>query len=117
MAQHLGATDVTSFEPFLDFMKRQTSVFGTREFGIPNLPDEHTAGDHPINYVKHLFPKFLPNLERYELPVDEFHSAFGFSIQEFMQQAKGVIDPALALNIAMECAIPLSKINPNEVFA
>ncbi len=117
VAQHLGAKDITNFEPYLEVLKKQIELFGKPEFGIPNLPSEHSVGDLPINYVKYLFPKFLPILERYELPVDEFHAAFGFSIQELMQQAKGVVDPKLALNIVMECAIPMSKVDPNEVIS
>lgn len=88
--------------------KHSAESVGGKAFGIPRLPANHQPGDTPINFLKVLWPKALPILEDFCAGPSEWPILLGLSIQDVIFQAKGVIDPRLALEIVMECAIPMS---------
>lgn len=92
------------------------AAVGSDDFDKIKVPKKHHPGDSPSNFVKHLFPKFLPILKSYELPVGQYHLAFAMSIQEVMEMAKGVssISPDMITSIVMQCAIPASKLCPDQ---
>ena len=113
MVQHLGQTTTVNLE---EIFGRTAQTIGTEAFWKLNLPDAHHPGDSIQNFVTHLFPKFLPILQRYDLPVDQYYLAFSLSAQEVLQMAKDTIAPDLAAQIIMECAIPASKIDPAPFF-
>jgi hypothetical protein len=94
-----------------DIFKHVSATVGGDQFGIQRLPDSHRPGDLPINYLKVFWPQILPLASQYcdhpyELPV-----LFGLAIQETIVMAKTVIDPSLAVTIAMESAVPMSKVD------
>jgi len=87
------------------------SSIGNDSFGIPRLPPEHMPGDTPINYVKSLWSAISPNLNT--LCPNSLHwpLAYGFAIQKVIEEGQQVISSSLAVKIAMESAIPMSKVN------
>lgn len=107
-ATHLGCTQPVKVE---EIFKHVAATVGGPEFGIPRIPESHRPGDPPSIWLKHAWPKALATVEDYCESPSEWPAAFGIVIQEVMTQAKGVIDPCLALSIIMECAIPMSKVD------
>lgn len=97
-----------------DMFSRVAKQVGEESFGRVDFPEGHNASDLPINYVKHLYPKFAPLVERLTGNPKHWSVAWGLAIQEVLKQSKGALDPALALNIVMQSAIPMSKVELSE---
>ena len=112
-AEHLGGKvpDVNQI------FAHVAATVGGEQFGIPRIPDGHTPGDLPLNYLKVIWPSVFPVAidfceEPGDLPV-----LFGLAIQQALEMAGDVIDPGLAVTIVMECAIPMSKMDLPELYA
>jgi hypothetical protein len=95
-----------------DAMGRVASSIGNSGFGVPQLPDGHHPSDLPINLVRHLWPRFSEALALYEVPSQQAPAAFGFALQRAISEIGGVIDPLMAARIAIECAVPMAKLDP-----
>jgi hypothetical protein len=108
VATHLGCQQPVKVE---EIFKHVAATVGGPEFGIPRIPEGRRPGDPPSSWVKHAWPKALATVQDYCESPSEWPASFGIAIQEVMTQAKGVIDPCLALSIVMECAIPMSKVD------
>ncbi|OOG47647.1 hypothetical protein B0B52_00965 [Polaromonas sp. A23] len=107
-AQHAGAKE---FPDINELFSHAASTVGGDQFGIPRIPENHKAGDTPINYLKALWPAMLPTVKLFcPTPVD-WPILYSLAIQEAIDTAKNVIDPALAFKIVMESAIPMSKVD------
>jgi hypothetical protein len=107
-AQHAGAKE---FPDVNELFQHAASTVGGDQFGVPRIPENHRAGDRPINYLKALWPVLQPTVKLFcPTPVD-WPILYGLAIQEAMDTAKTVIDPALAFRIVMESAIPMSKVD------
>jgi hypothetical protein len=85
------------------------NTIGSDSFGIPRIDGGHKPGDIPFNYVRALWPVLLPTAEKYCAAPGEWPVMFGLAVQEAIIMGKDALDPALALSIAMECAIPMAK--------
>ncbi len=85
---------------------------GQEHFGIPRLPKGHNISDMPINYIRHLWNPILPILNKFCDTPAQWPIILGLSAQNVIIMGKDVIDPFLALNIVMECAVPASKFDP-----
>lgn len=90
--------------------KHAVQTMGSSEFGIPRIPKENRPGDLPVNYLnslwRHIYPIAITHCEMAaELPV-----VFGNAVQEAIDIGKSVVAPRLALEIVMESAIPMSKV-------
>ena len=79
MAQRLGAP--VTMGMLVDVVKHVSTSVGQPAFGIPRLPVEHTPGDLPVNYVKHLWPMVRDNLDLYEVPAEKRAASIGFALQ------------------------------------
>ncbi|RFP34636.1 hypothetical protein D0T24_13615 [Duganella sp. BJB480] len=98
--------------PDLAAIFRHTSeVVGTDAFGKPRVPDNHVPRDQPINYVRTLWPVLKPVVVKYCPNPEHWPVLLGLSIQEVILMAKTVIDPCLAMQLVMEAAVPMSKVN------
>lgn len=110
-AQQLGG-DV-SLEATHETMGFVAKSVGGTKFGKPRLPDQNMPGDELLNYVKYLWPKIVEALDLYEVPVTKRPTAIGFAIQNAITATKDVLDPGLSARLVMECAVPMSKIDPS----
>jgi hypothetical protein len=108
VATHLGCQQPVKVR---EIFAHVAATVGGPEFGIPRIPEGHRPVDPPSNWVKYAWPKALATVQGHCESPSEWPAAFGIAIQEVMTQAKGVIDPCLALSIIMECAIPMSKVD------
>jgi hypothetical protein len=106
-AQKLGAKipDVTNI------FKHVSTTVGGDAFGVPRTPNNHPAGDLPVNYLKVIWPNIFPVVTRFCDKPSEWPILFAIAIQEALVMSKDVIDPGIAVAIVMESAIPMSKID------
>ncbi|MEX8519211.1 MAG: hypothetical protein AB3X44_11935 [Leptothrix sp. (in: b-proteobacteria)] len=107
-AQQLGVKDMLDLEGVFGYV---TDSIGGENFGVPRIPEGHTPSDLPINFLKIHWPKLMPLIRRFCAQPSEWPVLFGLAIQEVLYMGQGTIDPAVALSIAMESAIPMSKVD------
>lgn len=105
-AQHLGVEELPDLAPIF---RHVAETVGKEGYGIPRVPEGHNPGDTPRGYVAALWPLFLPLTEKFCGTPHEWPVLFGLALQEAILMGKDALDPALALVIAMESAIPMSK--------
>lgn len=111
IAQHLGSSHIPDIA---NIAKHVASTAGSDSFGIPRMPEGHNLSDSPRNYVKNLWPVLIKEAKIYAANSAEWPVLFGLAAQQVIQEATGVLDSGLAAEIVMECAVPMSKIDPNE---
>jgi hypothetical protein len=107
-AEQLGCKE---FVDIKDIFTHVSQTVGSESFGIPRIPEDHAPGNYPLEYVKIFYPRLVPMLKEYCEKPSEWPILIGMTIQEVLYMSKGVIDPALALAIVMESAVPMSKID------
>ena len=112
-ASELGADQLPDMGEICNHVE---NTYKTDNYGIPNLPKEHQPRDIPSNFVRYLMPCYLPLLQRYDSDADKFPISFGFAIQAMMEEYRSEIDPSAAARLVMECAIPMSMLDPAEVY-
>jgi hypothetical protein len=111
-AQGLGCVELPDFNEIFGYV---ASTVGGDRFGMPRIPEGHRPSDLPLNYLKAIWPGIMPVASRFCARPSEWPILFGIAIQEVMMMGKGVVDPKLATIIVMECAVPMSKIDPELV--
>ena len=111
-AQHLGCAQLIDIQEIFAYV---ASTVGSDTFGIPRVPEQHRSRFLPIDYVKVVWPAMFPIVEEFCGEPVYWPLLHGFAIQEVMEMGKSVIDPGLALTIAMESAVPMSKIDMPEL--
>ncbi len=88
---------------------------GSENFGVPRVPEQHQAHDLPLNYLRIIWPALLPLFEKFCPDRTQWPIMLALSAQEVIVMAKDAIDPALALTIVMESAVPMSKVDLGSV--
>ncbi|NMC55991.1 MAG: hypothetical protein GYA50_02050 [Eubacteriaceae bacterium] len=106
--QYLGINEIIDVE---DIFKHVAETVGNHNYGIPRIPEGHEPMDMPYNFVKFLWPLFLPIAEKYCDAPNEWPIMFGLSVQEGIILGKDVLNPLLSLSLAMESAIPMAKVD------
>ena len=107
-AQHNGAKDLPDLSEIFQYT---SSVVGGPEFGIPRVPEQHRAVDLPLNFLKIIWPELFGTVKQFCPDPAGWPILYGFAIQEAMDAGKAVLDPAMALKIVMESAVPMSKVD------
>jgi hypothetical protein len=109
-----GGAQACGCEQLLDLssiFRHVSESVGSAAFGLPRLPDGHPVPANPHEYLKRLWPEFSPVSERFCPGPDLRPLLFGFVIQNLLSQTKGVLDPCISLQIVMESAVPMSKVD------
>jgi hypothetical protein len=107
-AQHNGCKNLPDLQGIFAHV---TESVGTEAFGIPRLPGGRVASDLPINYLKALWPVIFPTVKMFCRQPSEWPFLFGLAIQQALDMGKDVLPNEEALQIVMECAIPMSKVD------
>jgi len=113
MVNHLGSQD---YPDFAEIAGHVAGTLGGPDFGIPRVPEQHRPSDLPINYVRNIWPVILPHVEHRVPLLQERVTLFGFAVQNVIQMGKDIIQPTLAGKLVMECAVPMSKLDPGKVW-
>ena len=94
-----------------EIFQHASATVGTPAFGLPRVPAANRAQDTPLNYVRALWPAFLPLVKHFSPNPAHWHVLYALSIQEVIALGKSRLDPCTALRLAMEAAVPMSKID------
>jgi hypothetical protein len=108
VAQQAGAKALPDIK---EMLAHTSSVVGDARFGVPRVPAGHEASDTPINYLKAFWPVLFPTVKLLCPNPLEWPLLFSFATRAAIEAGKNEIDPALALSIVMESAIPMSKVD------
>lgn len=107
-ATSMGATELPDLVPMFKYC---AETVGSPQFGVPNLPEDHTPSMLPRDALSRFWPQVLKLLRVGSDPltcaVDVATAA-----EQLMLSMKDEIDPSLAARIIMEAAIPMSKVDP-----
>ncbi|MBM3603097.1 MAG: hypothetical protein FJX22_04910 [Alphaproteobacteria bacterium] len=111
-AEFIGAKDIS--KNYISIVKEllvySTETMGGEKYGIPRLPQNHMPASNPIEYAK-LWPVIKPKIELFCPNPSHWPVLFGLAIQKTLDESKDVVDTAIALQIVMESAVPMSKID------
>jgi hypothetical protein len=95
-----------------EVMGRTAERVGIAEFGKTELPDQHQPAMPPLEWVKHGRSKIVETLDLYEVPPLARPAAVGFALQRAIDEGREVLDPLMAAQIAIECSVPMAKVDP-----
>lgn len=112
VVKSLGVTELIDINDIFQYVSHSV---GTNDFGIPRIPDDHKPGDLPRNYLKYLWPNLFQLVKQFCPAPEEWPILFGLAIQNAIIDGKNAIAPLLALSIVMESAVPMSKIDFNDL--
>ena len=110
-ARVMGAADLPDIAPIF---KHCAETAGTAIFGLPRLPDGHLPTILPRDAVNRYWPEARRILGDSPDPLAWALDA-ATAAQQLMLGMKDRIDPALAAQVVMEAAIPMSRIDPMTV--
>lgn len=111
---HFGSQDYPDVGEIAGYV---VSTFGSSDYGRPRLSEKHQPADLPINYVRDLWPHILPLVEKRSPVVKDRILLFGFAIQNVVEMGKDVISPSIAGKLVMECAVPMSRLDPERLWS
>ena len=104
-----------SLELVHEAMKRSAERVGRPEFGKPELPDDHQPALSPFDWVKNGRRNIIEALDLYDVPVLARPTAVGFALQRAIDEGRAALDPLIAAKIAIECSVPMAKVDPLRV--
>ncbi|MBK0326709.1 hypothetical protein I5535_05310 [Rhodobacteraceae bacterium F11138] len=113
-AKSLGAE---RFPDLPELFERVAQSATSADFGVPRLPDGIEIDTSPETMLTRYYSGCLPVLGRYGLHADDYFAACAFAVQRGIAMSKDRINPELSVRIVMECAVPMSKIDPRAVLA
>lgn len=111
IAQHLGSTQTPDIS---EIVKHVAATVGGDSFGIPRVPEGHGLHDVPRAYVREFWAPMIKIAQAHTTDPANWPILFGLAVQQVIQDGKDAIDPGLAAQIVMECAIPMAKIDPEQ---
>jgi hypothetical protein len=99
------------------------SAVGGPQFGQPRFPEGHATAIAPRQALNSAWPIAKSILSREDAPLFSGQSLWpgywptvlALVAQKCIIYAKDVLDPALAMRIVYEAAIPMSKVDPRTV--
>lgn len=108
-AQHAGA-GADGFPDLAELFRHVAGSVGTPEFGVPRVPAEHCPGLTPLECLETMWAPLLPIVTLFCPDPRQWHVLYALAVQEAIGTGKQVLDPATALRLVMECAVPMSKV-------
>lgn len=85
---------------------------GTSQFGVPRLPAAHRLNATPVELARTAWPQADYLFDKVDLALQYRPAALGFAIGKALDKAATVIDPLVMATIAVECAVPMSMVDP-----
>jgi hypothetical protein len=106
-----------------EVFKNAAATSGSALFGQPRLPRRHQPHMEPRSALNRAWPKVKLILGRCDapqavgvpLPPDRWPTVVALVAAHLILLAKDTLDPALAMRIIFEAAIPMSKVDPRTV--
>lgn len=111
-AQKLGAKQLPDLDSIFGHVSK---TVGSNSFGVPRLPAQHMPNQLPIVLLNKFWNPTRNALVTSVKSPGQWPFAIGLAAQYAIIKGKDVIDPALAAQIVMEAAVPMSKVDPSTV--
>jgi hypothetical protein len=112
MAQKLGLP-ASEFPNPAEIAGYVASTIGGPQFGIPRLASGASPpSEPPLNLVRAYWPALLPKVKAYCPRPQEWPLLYGLATQQAMETVRSVLPPALSARLALECAVPMAKLDP-----
>lgn len=111
-AEHAGAQEFCDLD---DLARHTAASAGSPEFGLPRLPADHAPVTTPAEFLKVLWPALEPVLTMFCEAPEEWPVVYGIAIQKAVDAGKEVLAPAISLQIVMESAVPMSKVDLTQI--
>lgn len=108
---------------YVGIFRRAATTLGTPAFGQVDVPENHTPGATPRQFLDAFWPSIRrllgwsnPTLAGgHTLPTRYWPYVFGMVARQYIEMTRDVLDPRLSLRLIMEAAIPMSKVDPKTV--
>ncbi len=98
-----------------DIFSHSSKTVGTDQFGVPRVPEKHAStADTPQGYIENLWHGTEALLSDYCDSPLEWPILLATTMQKAIINGKTVIPPTVAGVIAMEVAVAMSKVDPEE---
>lgn len=112
-AQHVGAS--LSVEDVNDAFAHVSKTLGDSSFGTPRLPKQNMPALPPVEMLRSAWSRVDEALVLYAVNPQQKPTAIGFALAEAIDKGHTALDPRLLAQIAIEYAIPTSKLWPDTV--
>jgi hypothetical protein len=96
----------------LEIVEYNAKTLGTKDFGIPRVPEQYRSRELPIDILKKDWPAMQKLLVDYQVDPRVWGWTFAQAAQNLILKNKDDFDPGAAAKIVMEAALPMSKIDP-----
>ena len=106
-AQHAGARKLPDLH---EIFRHTAASVGSAAFGVVRYPGPGAAAEPPIAYLRSLWPVLLPPVRELAGDPKLWPLAYGLALQQAIELSKDSLGPEAALTIAMEAAVPMSKV-------
>jgi hypothetical protein len=113
-AQSCGCTDYPDLE---SIFRHVASTVGTESFGMPRICKIHRAEELPRAYLERIWPQLSPMVSRFCTNPAHWPMMHGLAIQDLFVQTQHLLEPRVSLQIIMEAAIPMSKVDMSKAFS
>lgn len=84
---------------------------GQKHFGVPRVPKEHAPRALPAEFLRKHWLDLAPVARKFCATPGELPVLFAVAIQDSLPFSKGRVSPRTAFTIALESAVPMSKID------
>lgn len=96
----------------IPIVRHVSGTIGSEAFGRIRYPEGTSAGDLPVNYVQHWYPDVQDMIARIGVEPMEMPLVFGLAAQDVLSLVREVVDPVVGLEMLMEAAIAMAKVDP-----
>jgi len=107
-AQQAGCASLPDVKAIFEHVAKS---LGGPEFGVPRIPAGHAPAESPLGFLRTLWPVLLPLVRKFCPDPIRWPALYGIALQNAIMAARHTLDPHLALTIAMESAVPMSKVD------
>lgn len=107
-AQDSGSKELLDIQELVSYV---SSTVGSKEFGTSRIGEDHRTSHEPAEYVKAMWKPLLEPMKEFCPNPQLWPIACGLALQQAIVLCKDALHPDVALSIAMESAVPMSKVD------
>jgi len=115
--------DIQEKVPLMDIFQHVSSTAGADQFGEARLPEGLTATETPMEALRKHAGVLFNRVLSYEIAPKDLTPVYGTAGHKLVRAAAGEfiwkpdrpLEKPVAIHVFMECAIPMSKVDPAEL--
>lgn len=99
-----------------ELLAHVTASLGTAQFGLPRLAlGGYPPAEPPLGFVRAFWPLLLPKAKLFCPLPEQWPVLYAFAVQQAVDLCKDAVRPHIAVRLALECAVPMSRVDPLDV--